>query len=53
MRGRKCVEIVGSSRGMYIRNTADIPELYEIARISEEKIKGCVPLCESENKGGR
>jgi hypothetical protein len=31
MRGRKCGEIAGSSRGMYIRNIEDIPELYDIS----------------------
>jgi len=37
MRGRKCGEIAGSSRGMYIRNIADIPELGVIgARINKD-----------------
>lgn len=33
MRKRKCGAIAGSSRGMYIRNIADIPELYAIQKI--------------------
>ena len=31
MRKRKIMEIEGSSRGMYMRNVADISELYAIA----------------------
>jgi hypothetical protein len=30
MRERKCGDIAGSSRGRYIRNIVDIPELYAI-----------------------
>ncbi len=37
MSGRKCGEIAGSSRGGYIRNIADIPELSEIVDFGYEE----------------
>ena len=39
MRGRKIMEIGGSSRGMYIRNIADIPKLYALPKDKEEVLK--------------
>jgi hypothetical protein len=42
MSGSKIEEIGGSSRGRYIRNTADIPELSEIARNSNNVVCPCI-----------